>query len=313
MTHQHTQFPFGLCHVPNYEQVCQRYSEAIPHLAKEYSLPPDLPCRYPLLQRLEGTLPVEDDVPLWWNDCVNALVNECPPLESLLRPLSREEFRRGAIDRQRWNKWRKAENQLMAEQLMAYCPWHKGPSLYWILYETLLTEQRQLWLERWNCRGSKDIPHDLNLVISANPEWWLNMSNGHGWYTCMGNGDDRDPRIIGNWYDTGVLLVALVARGSDCWTPDSLIARTTLRVVWERSSLAGEDGALSVTPSTPYVVLGQMYHNDMTAACALLLHLAGHFEAQGLLWDALREPTHCMLSVMAHPGLLLWMNHRVTG
>ena len=41
----------------------------------------------------------------------------------------------------------------------------------------------------------------------------------------------RDPRIIGNWYDTGVVLAALVARGADCWTPDCLIARTTVRLV----------------------------------------------------------------------------------
>ena len=287
MTHQHLRFPSGLYAVPNYEDVCQRYNEAIPHLAKEYPLPPELPCRHPLLQRLEGTLPVEDSLPLWWNDCVDALVSECPPLESLLRPLSREEFRKGAINRQRWNQWRKAESQLIAEQLMAFCPWQKGPSLYWILYETLLSEQRQLWLERWNCRGNKDIPRDLHLVITALPEWWLNMSNGHGWYTCMGNGEDRDPRIIGNWYDTGVLLAALVARGNDCWTAGSLIVRTTLRVVWEYTPPGSEEGPVSVALNDPHIVLGQVYHNDMTAACAMVQHLARYIEMQGLAWGCI--------------------------
>ena len=130
MIYQRTQFPFGLYTVPNYEEVSHHYHETIPYLAKDYPLPPELPCRHPLLQRLEGVLCVEDDLPLWWNACVDALVSECPPLESLLRPLSREEFRSGSIDRQRWNQWRRQEDQRVAGQLMACCPWQKGPSLY---------------------------------------------------------------------------------------------------------------------------------------------------------------------------------------
>ena len=289
MTYQHMQFPFGLFRVPDHEEVVRRYSETIPSLAQAYPLPPELPSRHPLLKQLEGMLPVEDALPPWWYECVDALVNECPPLESLLRPLSRDEFRSGSIERQRWDRWCKQEDQRVAEQLLAYCPWHKGPSLYWILYETLFAEQRQLWIERWNCRGHKDIPRDLHLVITSLPEWWLNMSNGHGWSTCMGNGEDRDPHIIGNWYDTGVLLAALVARGSDCWTPGSLIARTTMRLMWDYTPAGNGDELLAISHSAPRIVLGQVYHNDMTAACAMVLHLGQYIEAQGLTWGCIAK------------------------
>ena len=103
----------------------------------------------------------------------------------------------------------------------------------------------------------------------------------------MGNGEDRDPRILGNWYDSGALLAALVARGGDCWTPGSLIARTTLRLVWEYTPGENGEGPGSVVFTDPCIVLGQVYHNDMTAACALVLHLARYIERQGLAWGCI--------------------------
>ena len=94
----------------------------------------------------------------------------------------------------------------------------------------------KVWLDRFVNRGDKDIPLDLDLVITSDPAWWLTMGNGRGWSSCAGTGTTRDPRIIGNWYDTGVVLAALVARGADCWTPDCLIARTTVRLVIDNNT-----------------------------------------------------------------------------
>ena len=299
MTHPHAQFPYGLYEIPDYESLCTRYAHEVPALAKYAPLPTHLPRRHPVLERLQGTFRVHDTLPPWWQSCMQELIRVCPCLRPLLCTLSREEFRQGTIEQRRWRVWRttRCQRQQSGEEHPVPCWQHYGPGLYWLLDKVLPpSEQKRDWMDQFVSRGNKAMPRALDLIITADPAWWLNMSNGCGWSTCMGSRDDRDPRIIGNWYDTGVLLAALVARGADCWTPESLIARTTVRLVEAR--LAGKHtrtrheeqkpsaGTSGATPASR-LALGQVYHNDMTAASNLLLHLAQLCEEHGLAWGCI--------------------------
>jgi len=216
---------------------------------------------------------------------MEALTTACPCLNPLLQPLSQEEFRRGSIEQQRWKSWRNIECQLTEAQKPVPCQIRLGPGLYWIMAGALPAQSSKVWLDHFVNRGDKDIPLDLDLVITSDPAWWLIMGNGRGWSSYAGTGTLLDPRIIGNWYDTGVVLAALVARGTDCWTPDCLIARTTVRLVIDNNtgSIASADTA---EPSLR-VVLGQVYHNDLTTACNLLVSLAALFEQHGLSWGCI--------------------------
>jgi hypothetical protein len=81
------------------------------------------------------------------------------------------------------------------------------------------------------------------------------------------------------------LLVALVARGADCWTPDCLIARTTVRLVI--NNMSGSVASADTASSSLRVVLGRVYHNDLTSACNLLVSLAALFEQHGLSWGCI--------------------------
>ena len=277
--------PFGLSQVANYEEVSHRYISAMPELAQETPLPEMLPARHPLLTQLEGRYAMQDHLPPWWEGCVEALTTACPCLEPLVQPLSQEEFRHGSIDQQRWKPWRKAGCQLAEEQKPVPCQKRRGPGLYWIMAGVLPAQSRKVWLDRFVNRGDKDIPFDLDLVITSDPAWWLTMGNGRGWYSCAGTGTTRDPRILGNWYDTGVVLASLVARGADCWTPDCLIASTTVRLVIDNNT--GSVAPADTAESSLRVVIGCVYHNDLTSAYNLLVSLAELFEQHGLSWGCI--------------------------
>lgn len=277
--------PFGLSQVANYEEVSRRYAAAIPDLAKEVPLPPVLPARHPVLAQLEGRYAVQDQLPPWWFGCVDALTAACPCIAPLLRSISREEFRRGSIEQRRFKPWRTAACQLAEGRKPVPCWRGRGPSLYRIMAGVLPVESRKVWLDRFVNRGGKEMPLALDLVITTDPAWWLNMGNGHGWYSCVGTGPGRDPRIVGNWYDTGVVLAALVARGADCWTLDCLIARTTVRLVVE--GMTRSFVPTNTATSAQRVVLGRVYHNDLTAACNLLVSLAALFAQRGLPWGCI--------------------------
>ncbi len=210
-----------------------------------------------------------------------------------------EEFRRGSVDQQRWKTWRNAGCQLTEEQPSVPCQNHRGPGLYWIMAGALPAQSSKIWLDRFVDRGDKDMSQDLDLVITSDPPWWLNMGNGRGWSSYAGTGPLRDPRLIGNWYDTGVVLAALVARGADCWTPDCLIARTTVRLVIDTNT--GSIASTDTAESSLRVVLGQVYHNDQTSACNLLLSLAALFEQRGLSWGCIAGTNAAQF---AHDGSL---------
>ena len=285
-------FPCGSVVLAEDDPLRDRYTDAVPDLANFFPLPPILPRRHQVLEQLAGVVPVQDGLPPWWPSCVEALSATHPDLRPLLLSMSREEFRRGSLDYPRWKAWRSEHYRRCAEQEQDARPisWWKGSGLYWLIDAVLSGDERDYWLDRWVNRGCRGMLEDLDLVLTADPAWWLNMSNGRGWYSCMGSGSDRDPRILGNWYDSGVLLAALVARGEDSWTPESLIARTTLRVVSTHFPQSHHE-ALSPHPfaSTPWVVIGRTYHNDLTAACHLLAHLAAHCESLGFLWGCIGE------------------------
>jgi hypothetical protein len=149
----------------------------------------------------------------------------------------------------------------------------------------LQAEGEQVWLDRLVHRGDEDIPLDLDLVITSDPAWWLNMGNGRGWSFPAGSGSLRDPLVISNWYDTGVVLAALVARGADCWQPDCLIACTTVRLVLENGT--GSIDLRDQTKSSLRAVLGQVNHHDLTSAYNLLVSLAALFEQHGLSWGCI--------------------------
>jgi hypothetical protein len=302
-TQRTSHFPFGLARVVDYTELWRRYTEEIPLLAQQVTLPMALPCRHPALSQLEGRYPVEDRLPPWWEGCVDALARRCPCLEPLLRATSREEFRRGSIDQQRWRAWRRGSCRQTGEaQRPTPCWTHAGPGLSRLLAEVLATDERPRWLDRFVARGAKELPPDLDLVVTAHLSWWLNMANGRNWFSCMGTGPDRDLRLPGNWYDPGVALAALVARGDDCWTPGALIARTTLRVVTDDLPASGETDA-SERP-TQRVVLGRVYHNDLTSACALLSSLIALFEDHRLPWGCIAGTTTAELALDGSLGAL---------
>lgn len=282
-----SRFPFGLSVVSQHQDLCRRYAEAVPDLVADYPLPARLPRRHPILQALEGTYPVQDTLPPWWSACRQSLIKSCPCIAPLVHAISREEFRHGAIDQQRWKMWRNESCEL--PKASGSCWREHGPGLYWILDEVLPTESRRLWLDRFGNRGDKDTPRDLDLVLTAAPQWWLNMGNGRGWHSCMGRGSNRDQRVVGNWYDTGLLFAAQVSRDADCWAEDCLIARTTVRVVWEGELALGAAGSTMMMPTEPRVVFGRTYHNDLTAACNLLLSLATLVEEQHLSWGCIAD------------------------
>ena len=277
--------PFGLSQVANYEEVSRRYVIAIPDLAQEAPLPPALPARHPLLAQLEGRYAVQDHLPPWWEGCMEVLTTACPCLNPLLSSTSQEEFRRGSIDQRRWKSWRNEQCQLTECRKPVPCWRGRGPSLHRIMARVLPEERRKVWLDRFVDRGDKDMSLDLDLVITSDPAWWLNMGNGRGWFSHAGTGPLRDQRLFGNWYDTGVVLAALVARGADCWTPDCLIASTTVRLVID--NLTGAVASSDTTSSSLRVVLGRVYHNDLTSAWNLLLSLATLFEQHKLSWGCI--------------------------
>ena len=281
-------FPFGLTPVTDRAAMQQRYRETAPQLARDFPIPSDLPRRHPLLARLEGRFPLEDQLPPWWAACREAFQQRCPCLEPLLAGMTCAEFRRGSLDHTRWKTWRACLCSAAPGVLETACGClHRAWNLSLLAEDILVGETRERWRDLIVNRGEKGIARDLDLVITSTADWWLNMSNGHGWTSCMGHGNDRDPRIIGNWYDTGVLLAALVERGADCWTPDTLIARTTLRLAWKAATLDDGFEPTVVYPSSLRIVSGRVYHNDQTAAYNLLAALIQRIEQRGLAWGCI--------------------------
>jgi hypothetical protein len=279
---------FGLTLVVERDTMQRRYCETSSSLAREFPLPSTLPRRHPLLAQFEERFSVEDQLPPWWAACREAFQQRCPCLESLLQEMTCAEFRRGSVDHTRWKAWRACLCPASSDESETACGYtHRAWNLSLLAENILGEESRERWRDLIVNRGEKGIPHELDLVITSAPDWWLNMSNGRGWTSCMGKDDERSCCIIGNWYDTGVLLAALVERGGDCWTPNAIIARTTLRLAWKADTQNDDFEPTVVYPSSLCVALGRVYHNDQTAAYNLLAELVRHIEQRGLAWGCI--------------------------
>lgn len=277
--------PFGLTLVRERDAMQRRYAEVAPHLARDFPIPYHLPRRHPRLAQFEGRFPLEDQLPPWWAACREAFKQRCPCLAPLLQGITCAEFRRGSLDHSRWKAWSACLCLDTAGVSETACGClHRAWNLSLLAEDMLAGEIKERWRDLIVNRGEKGIPHDLDLVITSAADWWLNMSNGRGWTSCMGKAYERSYRIIGNWYDTGVLLAALVERGADCWTPDVVIARTTLRLAWKADRPDDSFEPTIVYPSSQRIVLGRAYHKDQTAAYNLLAALIERIEQRGLAW-----------------------------
>jgi hypothetical protein len=258
-------FPFGSFQ-PD-AQVRAAYDEhfCLAHLCP---LPERLPAHHPLLDGLCGTLPIEDAPAPWWPACVASMPE---PLRPLLCDLSAQSFRRGTIDGKLWRAFKQAH----AAELKTYGL--SGPRL-----QPLLARCGPEWQGAFLARGPASTPAELQLTISTQPPYIMGMSNGRGWSSCqhLYKREQHYTRCLpANLYDVNMAVAMLLPRGEhweqEIWNANSILARTTLRVV--------RLGALDV------VTLGRVYHNNMTAALWLIAHLIAHFERHGVAWGVLVE------------------------
>jgi hypothetical protein len=195
----------------------------------------------------------------------------------LLAGLSVEEYRSGIVDDARWRAFKRTN----AEALKALCL--TSPKLSQLL--AVLPERGAddpfsppTWSQLFTDRGPAGTPKTLDLVISTQPQHFFNMSNGRGWTSCQYRG--HDPICLpGNFYDTGVATAMLLAPEADIWQDNAVIARLTLRVVRERAH------------KRECIAIGNSYHNDMTAATWLILHLIRMLEERRHPWGFIEDTT----------------------
>ena len=238
-----TVFPYGT--VPLDTMFRARYLADYSE-ANVYSLLDVLPAPHPLLARLEGAYALHDRPAPWWPECVAQI--EPPGLRALLATVSRQEFREGTIEPARWKQFRQA----LSEHERATLP--GSPKLASLLEHTG-------WSYAFNQRGPKDTPAHLDLLISCSPLHALYMSNGDNWTSCQHFDDGAyNEHLPGNFYDTGVATVMVLAPHTNVWDRGAVLARTTLRVFANQTS--------------PFIGTGQTYHNNDTLALGLLCQLA---------------------------------------
>ena len=273
-------FPFGSFQ-PDV-QVRAAYDEHF-CLARRCPLPEQLPTHHPLLELLSGTLPVEDAPAPWWPACVASMPES---LRTLLCDLPVQSFRKGAIDGQRWRVFK----QEHAEELKAHGL--SSPRL-----QPLIARCGPEWEGAFLNRGPASTPAELQLTISTQPPYIMGMSNGRGWSSCqhLYKREQQYTRCLpGNLYDVNMAVAMLLPRGEhwdqEIWNANSILARTTLRVV----RLGAQD----------VVALGRVYHNNMTAALWLIAHLIAHFERHGVTWGVLlASATEAFFSPSYHASI----------
>jgi hypothetical protein len=247
--------PYGTYDVD--QGTIEQYAVLAPSLSDYYPLPEVLPLHHPLLQQLSGTYPVQDAPAPWWPLCV-AQVD--PLLRPLLAGLSVEEYRQGTIAEERWRAFKQDHEDAWPARLP------KSPKI------TRLLEATD-WASLFTNRGPAETPHDLDLVVSTHPAYFINMSNGAGWTSCQHYRKGGDSCCLpGNFYDTGVAVTMLLPRGADVWEPGCVLARTTLR------AFVDDDGC-------DIAAIGQVYHNNHTSALWLLAHLARLLDERGCDWS----------------------------
>lgn len=232
-----------------------------------YPLSDVLPHHHPLLSRLEGSYPLPDRLAPWWPDCVAQI--EHPALRALLSTLSPQEFREGAVAPLRWKQFR----QTLSESEREIMP--NSPKLAPMLECTDYTS----WFA-W--RGPKDTSAQLNLLITSSPLYALYLSNGADWKSCQHfQSGEFNSCLVGNFYDTGVAMVMVLAPQTNIWESGAVLARTTIRVF--------------ANQGYPCIGVGQTYHNNNTLAFVLLSQLAALLDQQRLSWGFL-----CGVNAFSH-------------
>jgi hypothetical protein len=248
-------------------------------LEQQVPLTDSLPYHHPALERLTGRTPICDAPGPWWSDMLETVPED---LQELLRDISPEEYRAGVVADHRWRAFKRHHAHLS----------HRGPSIGGLLdFSSNTSPNAALWETLWQERGSKDTPLEMDLVISTQPECFLNMSNGSGWSSCMGLCSSGSSRSLpGNFYDPGVAIAMLLPRGASIWDKKVIIARTTLR--HQHFQEQGGD----------VIALGRCYHNNRTAAQNLILSLISLLETQGLVWGFIMSTSSHDLWTQGHLG-----------
>ena len=195
----------------------------------------------------------------------------------------------GSIDQQRWKTWRNAECQLARGAKASSVPetsWTR-PLL---VMAGALASPKQEGLAR-PIRQSRRQGHPAGSGLRSSLR---TPRAGSLWAMDVGRvfrrqvpGTTRTPRIIGNGNEPAWCWRPWWHEAPTAWTPDrALIARTTVRLVIDNNT--GSIASTRPAESSRRVVLGRVYHNDLTSACNLLL--PGHsFESMVSPGVALRE------------------------
>lgn len=259
-------FPYGTFSLDPFVE--RQYQHAAPTLAHTFPLEPILPLHHPLLQNLEEICKVPDQPASWWSEHVASILQDDAeaPLQPLLECLSAAEFRQGHIEEQRWRAWKHQTSSngttLPARSAMLF----HSPKIF-----PLVADSR--WERHFRDRGPSQTPSLFDLIISSKPDHWLTMANSNQWYSCMRlKAGEEIPRLLGNFYDTGVAVAMLVPSGMSVWEDNAVIARTTLRVVQD------------TTTREWLVVVGQTYHNNATAAALLIRQVLERLRRHQLAW-----------------------------
>lgn len=253
MTTMKNLFPYGTFPVDPLLRECyaRDYSRAV-----SYPLADRLPSHHPLLRSLEGSFSLAYTLPPWWPSCVAQV--KLTQIKPLLATLSAEEFRAGCIEQARWKAFRETLSEEERRQLPT------SPKLGILLADTN-------WSTHFGDRGPATTPDQLVLHVSTQPLDFLYMSNGQSWRSCQRCQDGcENYRLPGNFYDTSVAIATVRAPNTSAQDPDSLLARTTVR--------------LFLRQGQPVLALGRTYHNNETVALLLLRALADLFDARCLAW-----------------------------
>jgi hypothetical protein len=252
--------PYGT--FPVDESVRRRYNTSFAY-AYHVPLPTTLPLHHPILEDLSQRTPLSDAPGPWWPDCVAGCHQE---FQDLLLSVSAQEYRSGNIEDQRWRAFRAAH---------ADRDFHSPDVGRLLQFTGKRPRMEPTWNMLWKERGPKDTPLDMDLVISTRPEWWLNMSNGRGWDSCMNiyrRNESYNLHLPGNFYDLGAAIALLLPHGKDIWTRKVVIARTTLHL----QHIPYQQGQI--------LTIGECYHNNRTAAQWLILTLIRTLEKKNISW-----------------------------
>jgi hypothetical protein len=257
-----------------------QYQATCPGLARAYPLPATLPRKHPVLEQLCTRMVLSDALPPWWQESLKKHSHRC--VAEVLSTLTVDEFRQGVIEEQRWRAFKARHAQICA---WGWCdqPLPPKPRIALLLLPS--------WEKWFAVRGSSQTPKQMELVIGSTPDLFINMSNGDSWSSCQHyqHGSLRF-RLPGNFFDPGVIMALLHARGDDLWREGAILARTTLRLT---CTARGEE----------LVVLGKIYGNNQTCELRMLASLIAWLDQHQIPWGCIRGVNTQKFLVQARYGL----------